>query len=86
MWQAKRTPYGLESGGPGSGLYRSADGGRRGSRWRGSGLPKGPRGKIGVVVGANSERVYALIQAAEGGLYRSDDGGGKWELVNAHAN
>ena len=83
MWQAKRTPYSLESGGAGSGLYRSGDGGLTWKQLEGGGLPKGPWGKVGVVVGANSERVYALIQAAEGGLYRSDDGGSKWELVNA---
>ena len=83
LWQAKRAPYTLESGGPGSGLYRSADGGTTWKRLEGSGLPKGPWGKVGVVVAANSDRVYALIQAAEGGLYRSDDGGTKWELVNA---
>jgi photosystem II stability/assembly factor-like uncharacterized protein len=81
LWQAHRTPWGFESGGPGSGLYRSSD---AGATWRQlqGGLPKGPLGKIGVSVGANSDRVYALIQAKEGGLYRSDDGGNRWQLVN----
>ena len=82
LWQVKRTPYSLESGGPGSGLYRSADGGATWKHLEGSGLPKGPWGKVGVVVGADSDRVYALIQAQEGGLYRSDNGGQKWELIN----
>ncbi len=83
-WQVYRTPWTLSSGGPGSGLYRSADGG---STWKRiteeQGLPKGPYGKVGVAVGANSRRVYALIEAKDnGGLYRSDNGGAKWELVN----
>ncbi len=84
-WQVRRTPWTLDSGGAGSGLYRSADGG---TTWKpiteAQGLPKGPYGRVGVAVGANSERVYALIEAKEnGGLYRSNNGGAKWELVNA---
>ncbi len=84
MWQVYRTPWSLESGGPGSGLYRSADGG---STWKKitpeQGLPKGIYGRIGVAVGANSDRVWALVETKEGGgLYRSDDGGGKWALIN----
>ena len=82
LWQARRTPYSLTSGGPGSGLYRSADGGTTWKRLEENGLPKGPYGRIGVSVAPNSERIYALIEAHEGGLYRSDDGGEKWELVN----
>jgi photosystem II stability/assembly factor-like uncharacterized protein len=88
LWQARRTSWSMESGGPGSGLYRSTDGGTTWKRLEEHGLPKGPYGKIGVVVAANSDRVYALIEAhgAEGGLYRSDDGGDSWELVNpSHA-
>ena len=85
MWQARRTAWSLESGGPGSGLYRSSDGGTTWKRIEEHGLPKGPYGKIGVAVAANSDRVYALIEAhnPDGGLYRSDDGGDTWELVNA---
>ena len=84
LWQVFRTPYSLESGGPGSGLYRSADGGSTWKKIEDSGLPKEPYGKIGVAVGANSDRIFVLIEAAEGGgLYRSDDGGEKWRLVNA---
>ena len=81
LWEARRTPWSLSSGGPGSGLYRSNDGG---TTWRrlSEGLPKGPYGRIGVVVAASSERIYAIIEAKEGGLYRSDDGGHSWQLVN----
>src|SRR5437763_2957059 len=82
LWQARRTSWSMESGGPGSGLYRSNDGGTTWKRLEEHGLPKGPYGKIGVAVGANSDRVYALIEAHEGGLYRSDDGGETWQAVN----
>src|SRR5713226_7211362 len=82
LWQVRRTPYSLDSGGPGSGPYRSNDGGATWKHLEGSGLPKGPWGRVGVVVASNSDRVYALIQSAEGGLYRSDDGGEKWQIVN----
>jgi photosystem II stability/assembly factor-like uncharacterized protein len=84
LWQARRTSWSLDSGGPGSGLYRSSDGGSTWKRLEEHGLPKGPYGKIGVAVGANSDRVYALIEAhnPDGGLYRSDDGGESWQLVN----
>src|SRR5216683_1547145 len=84
LWQARRTPWSLSSGGPGSGVYRSTDGGTTWKRLQEQehGLPKGPYGRIGLAVGANSERVYAIIEAKEGGLYRSDDGGDTWDLVN----
>jgi len=83
LWEASRSPWGLTSGGPGSGLYRSADGGATWKRLEGNGLPKGLLGRIGVSVSAaDSNRVYALIEAEEGGLYRSDDGGEKWTRVN----
>jgi photosystem II stability/assembly factor-like uncharacterized protein len=82
MWQVRRQPWTLTSGGPGSGVYRSGDAGTTWKKLDGEGLPEGPYGKIGVAVAANSERVYALIEARNGGLYRSDDGGDKWELVN----
>ncbi len=85
LWQARRTSWSLESGGPGSGLYRSNDGGTTWKHIEEHGLPKGPYGKIGIAVGANSDRVYALIEAhnPDGGLYRSDDSGESWQLVNA---
>ena len=85
LWEARRTPWTLSSGGPGSGVYRSTDGGSTWKRLQEQehGLPKGPYGRIGVAVAANSERVYALIEAKDGGgLYRSDDGGDTWDLAN----
>jgi len=83
LWETRRSPWSLSSGGPGSGLYHSTDGGATWKRLEEHGLPKGPYGRIGLAVGANSERVYALIEAKEGGgLYRSDDGGDTWDLVN----
>ncbi len=84
LWQARRTSWSMADGGPGSGIYRSNDGGTTWKHLEEHGLPKGPYGKIGIAVGANSERVYALIEARDpdGGLYRSDDGGESWNLVN----
>jgi len=84
LWQARRTSWSMSSGGPGSGLYRSDDGGTTWKRLEEHGLPKGPYGRIGVAVAANSDRVYALIEAhnPDGGLYRSDDGGETWVFVN----
>ena len=84
LWQARRTSWSMTSGGPGSGLYRSTDGGTTWKHLQEHGLPKAPYGKIGVAVAANSDRVYALIEAhnPDGGLYRSDDGGESWQLVN----
>src|SRR5467141_1727927 len=84
LWQARRSSWNMSDGGPGSGLYRSSDGGSSWKRIEEHGLPKGPYGKIGVAVSANSDRIYALIEAhnPDGGLYRSDDGGENWILVN----
>ena len=83
LWEARRTPWTLSSGGPGSGIYRSADGGTTWKQVQDHGLPRGPYGRIGIAVAANSERVFALIEAKEGGgLYRSDDGGDSWDMVN----
>ncbi len=84
FWEVKRTPYSLESGGQGSGLFKSTDGG---DTWteltRNTGLPKGVTGKIGVAVSpANSERVWALVEAEDGGVFRSEDGGKNWTRVN----
>ncbi|MGH8496136.1 MAG: WD40/YVTN/BNR-like repeat-containing protein [Gammaproteobacteria bacterium] len=83
LWQTRRLPWGMTSGGPGSGLYQSRDGGDSWRRLEGDGLPEGIWGKIGVrVAPSDSRRVYALIEAEEGGLFRSDDGGKTWELIN----
>ena len=83
LWQVMRTPYSLDSGGPGSGLYKSIDGGTTWKHLEGNGLPAGIMGRIGVSVsGGDSQRIYALIEAEKGGLYRSDDGGDHWILVN----
>lgn len=83
LWEAHRTPWSMSSGGPGSGLYKSADGGTTWKRLEGGGLPEGIYGRIGVSVsGADQNRVWALIEAKEGGLYRSDDGGANWRLTS----
>jgi photosystem II stability/assembly factor-like uncharacterized protein len=82
LWEAHRTPWSMESGGAGSGLYKSSDGGTTWRRLEGHGLPEGMLGRIGVAVGADANRVYALIEAEQGGLYRSDDAGETWEKVN----
>lgn len=83
MWKGYRTPWSLNSGGENSGLYRSADDGATWKRIIGNGMPEGPLGRIGVsVAGGDSNIVYALIEAQKGGLYRSNDGGEHWELVN----
>ncbi|MDH4272400.1 MAG: glycosyl hydrolase, partial [Candidatus Aminicenantes bacterium] len=84
LWESGRTPYGMNSGGPGSGLFKSVDGG---SNWteisRKKGLPQGVLGKIGVTVTpAQPERVWAIVEAEDGGVFRSDDGGETWQRVN----
>jgi photosystem II stability/assembly factor-like uncharacterized protein len=84
LWEARRTPWSLSSGGPGSGIYRSTDAGTTWKKLEEHGLPKSPYGRIGLAVAANSERVYAIVEAKEGGgFYRSDDGGDTWDLVNS---
>jgi photosystem II stability/assembly factor-like uncharacterized protein len=87
MWQTRRKPWEMTSGGPGSGLHVSRDGGDTWTQLKAgeNGMPEGPWGKIGVAVAAsNSQRVYALIEATDGGLFRSDDGGEKWKHVSDH--
>ena len=81
LWQGGRTPWMLTSGGPGSGIYKSTDGGSTWKHLEGNGLPKGVLGRIGIAVGAEPNRVYALIEAEEGGVYRSDDFGENWQKI-----
>jgi photosystem II stability/assembly factor-like uncharacterized protein len=84
LWQVRRQPWNLSSGGAGSGLYRSTDGGTTWTRLTGGGLPGGIYGRIGIAVSpVESSRVYASIEATDGGLYRSDDAGATWTRVNA---
>ncbi|MGH6889384.1 MAG: WD40/YVTN/BNR-like repeat-containing protein [Rhizomicrobium sp.] len=83
LWQALRQPWNFSSGGPGSGLYRSTDGGVTWAQLTGNGLPGGILGRIDVSVsGADSNRIYAMIEAKDGGLFRSDDHGAHWRRVN----
>jgi photosystem II stability/assembly factor-like uncharacterized protein len=85
LWQARRTPWSLTSGGPGSGLFVSRDGGDTWKALSGGGLPAGPWGKVGIgVAPSDGRRVYALIEAEKGGLFRSDDGGDTWTLASAN--
>ena len=84
LWQVRRQPWNFSSGGPGSGLYRSTDGGVTWTQLHGHGLPEGILGRIDVAVSAaDSNRVYAMIEAKDGGLYRSDDAGQSWRLINS---
>ena len=83
LWEARRYPWDLKSGGPGSGLWVSRDGGDTWKALTGNGLPEGTWGKIGVAVApSDGRRVYALIEAEKGGLFRSDDGGENWTLAS----
>ena len=82
FWDHQRLPWYVRSGGEGSGIWKSTDGG---DTWKklDQGLPKSVMGKIGVTVSrANPKLVYAIIESEEGGLYRSDDAGESWRLVN----
>jgi len=84
-WRVRRTPYSLESGGEGSLMWKSTDGG---DTWKSisenSGLPEGPLGISGVAVSSvNSKRIWAIIEAKDGGIFRSDNGGETWQKVNS---
>jgi photosystem II stability/assembly factor-like uncharacterized protein len=84
MWEAYRMSWQMSSGGPASGLFKSTDGGET---WtdltQRPGMPSGIVGRIGVAVsGADSNRVYALVENENGGLFVSDDAGGTWKLVS----
>jgi photosystem II stability/assembly factor-like uncharacterized protein len=85
LLQTRRPPWNVypPSKGPGSGLYKSTDGGTTWSALRGHGFPSEGLGRIGVAVApTNADRVYAIVDAKEGGLYRSDDAGANWERVD----
>ena len=84
-WRVIRTPYSMESGGEGSGLWKSIDGG---DSWknisRNKGMPKDTLGILGVAVSAsNPDRLYSIIESKTGGLFRSDDAGESWLKVNS---
>jgi photosystem II stability/assembly factor-like uncharacterized protein len=83
MWQFRRVPWNFTSGGPDDGLYKSTDGGRTWRKLTGNGLPTGYMGRIGLAVApSRPNRVFALIEAKGGILWRSDDAGRHWKMVN----
>jgi photosystem II stability/assembly factor-like uncharacterized protein len=99
-WERLRTPYSLKSGGPGSGLWKTTDGGKTWTEVRGGGFPAGQKGRIGLAIAlSNPDYVYALVEAADSskdgswvgqtapkanGLYRSTDGGKTWTQMNSY--
>lgn len=85
LWQTRRPPWSIyaPSNGPGSGLYRSNDGGDHWQAVKGNGLPSEGLGRIGIAFApSNAKRIYLIVDAKEGGLYRSDDGGQSWQQVS----
>lgn len=87
-WRIQRTPYSLESGGDGGGLWKSTDGG---DTWKNisanKGMPKGLWGIVGVTVSpSNTDKIYALVENAAGGLFVSNDGGESWTLQSSDNN
>ncbi|MDE3155193.1 MAG: hypothetical protein KGN76_08820 [Acidobacteriota bacterium] len=81
-WQVVRHPWGFDDGGPGSGIYRSIDGGTTWTKLE-NGLPKGPLGRIGLAAAPNDpQRLYALIEAKMGRLWITNDLGAHWHMVN----
>lgn len=88
MWQHQRTPWSFKGGGKGSGLYLTYDAGKTWKKLgKEEGLPDGDYGRIGITACYDMpNRIYALVEATKNGLYRSDDGGFKWQLVNSEPN
>ena len=88
LWEYRRWPWFFNSGGPGSGLYVTYDGGANWKRYaEEDGLPKGRLGRIGIAIArSNPSIVYALVEAEKSALLRSDDGGQKWTAVNSETN
>ena len=84
-WNVRRTPHDFSSGGPGSDLWKSTDSGETWEKLTDlPGMPAAPRGIIGVTVSpANPDRVWAIIEAPDGGVFRSDDAGASWEKINS---
>jgi photosystem II stability/assembly factor-like uncharacterized protein len=88
LWDFRRDPWFFRSGGKGSGLYISHDGGENWTkRTDEDGLPEGDLGRIGLAIApSNPNRIYALIEAKKNDLYRSDDGGFKWTKISSDKN
>ncbi|MBI2284720.1 MAG: glycosyl hydrolase [Bacteroidetes bacterium] len=88
MWRVIRTPHSMESGGEGSGLYKSVDGGETWTSLSSKkGLPKGTWGIVGVAVApSNTDKIYTIIENANGGLFMSADGGDSWTLTSNDNN
>ena len=84
LWEALRTPWSLTSGGPGSGIFKSVDGGDSWQEITGNpGLPKGLKGCLGITVSpVKSGRVWVTVEADERGVFRSDDAGATWDKVS----
>ena len=87
LYQENRSPWMLNGGGLGGGIYKSTDGGTTWTHLEGHGLPEGLSGRIGIAVSADPNRIYALVEAkVNGGMYRSDNSGADWQLVNGDHN
>ncbi|HJP97360.1 MAG TPA: hypothetical protein VJ862_02250 [Rhodanobacteraceae bacterium] len=85
LWQTRRPPWNVypPSNGPGSGLYKSTDGGNTWTHIQGNGFPSKDVGRIGIAISAAApDRIYAIVDAEQGGLYRSDDAGKTWKKTS----